>query len=119
MNYLLETAQAISALGFLTYGIGCLTTQKMRHEFIRYGLPQMRVLTGVLQIAAAMGLAAGYLVSEFALLAALGLSLMMIVALGVRLKIKDPFSGFLQALTCLLLNLFIFQGHLVRFLSKN
>ena len=119
MNYLLETAQAISALGFLSYGVGCLTTQKMRLEFIRFGLPQMRVLTGVLQIAAAGGLALGYLVSEFALLAALGLSLMMVVAIWVRLKIKDPLSGFLQALGCLLLNLFVFQGHMVRFLSKH
>ena len=114
MNHLLETAQAISAVGFLAYGIGCLTTQRMRAEFLRYGLPNLRVLTGVLQIAAAIGLFAGYAYPACALIAATGLSLMMIVAIGVRLKIKDPPAGFLQALVCFLLNAFVVQGYLIR-----
>jgi len=111
MNHLLETAQAISAVSFLAYGIGCLTTRAMRAEFLRYGLPRLRVLTGILQIAAALGLFAGYAYPMCALLAATGLSFMMIVALGVRLKIKDPPAGFLQALACFLLNAFVVQGY--------
>ena len=114
MNHLLETAQAISAIGFLVYGIGCLTTQAMRAEFLRYGLPSLRVLTGALQIAAAIGLFAGYVYPVCALIAALGLSFMMIVAIGVRWKIKDPLAGFLQALVCFLLNAFVVQGYLIR-----
>ncbi len=39
---------------------------------------------------------------------------MMIVAIGVRSKIKDPAVGFLQALVCFLLNAFIVQGYLIR-----
>jgi uncharacterized membrane protein YphA (DoxX/SURF4 family) len=114
MNHLLETAQAISAVGFLVYGIGCLTTKAMRAEFLRYGLPKLRVLTGVLQIAAAIGLFAGYVYPVCALIAATGLSSMMIVAIGVRWKIKDPPAGFLQALVCFLLNAFVVQGYLIR-----
>ena len=114
MNHLLETAQAISAVGFLAYGIGCLTTRTMRAEFVRYGLPQLRLLTGTLQIAAALGLFAGYAYPVCALLSAGGLSLMMLVAIGVRLKIKDPAAGFLQALACFLLNAFVVQGYLSR-----
>jgi len=114
MNHLLETAQAISAIGFLVYGIGCLTTQAMRAEFVRYGLPELRVLTGVLQIAAAIGLFLGYVYPVCALIAAMGLSFMMVVALGVRWKIKDPFAGFLQALVCCLLNAYVVQGYLIR-----
>lgn len=118
MNHLLETAQAISALGFVGYGIGCLTTQRMQAEFVRYRLPQLRVLTGTLQIAAGMGLILGYAFPLLAMLASLGLSLMMIVALGVRLKIKDPVSGFLQALACLFLNVFVFKGYLLMLIAK-
>jgi uncharacterized membrane protein YphA (DoxX/SURF4 family) len=114
MNHLLEAAQAISALGFLAYGIGCLIIPRMRAEFDRYGLPQLRVLTGCLQIAAAIGLVLGYARPVCAVLASLGLSLMMIVALWVRLKIKDPAVGFLQAFVCLLLNLFVCTGYLSR-----
>jgi uncharacterized membrane protein YphA (DoxX/SURF4 family) len=114
MNHLLETAQAISALGFLAYGTGCLVTGTMRVEFARYGLPRLRVVTGTLQIAAALGLLAGYIYPVCALLAATGLSLMMIVAIGVRLKIKDPLAGFLQALVCFLLNAFVVHGYLIR-----
>ena len=118
MNHLLEAAQAISALGFLGYGIACLTTRRMQAEFVRYRLPQLRVLTGTLQIAAGMGLVLGYAYPWLAMLASLGLSLMMIVALGVRLKIKDPVAGFLQALACLLLNGFVFRGYLLRLMAE-
>lgn len=117
MNHLLEIAQAISACGFLAYGLGCLTTRRMREEFLRYRLPQLRVLTGTLQIVAAAGLFFGYRYPICAVLAALGLSLMMIVACGVRLRIKDPATGFLQALVCLLLNTFVFQGYLIRLIG--
>lgn len=86
----------------------------METEFLRFGLPRLRLLTGTLQIAAAAGLFAGYAYPMCALLAATGLSLMMIVAIGVRLKIKDPFAGFLQALMCFLLNAFVVQGYLIR-----
>lgn len=118
MNHVLDTAQAISALGFLAYGTACLTAKRMRAEFERFGLPHLRRLTGLLQIASAGGLMLGYLHPLPAMLAALGLSLMMTVALGVRLKIRDPLSGFLQALTCLLLNLFIFRELLLRILGR-
>ena len=72
----------------------------------------------MLQIAAGIGLIAGYAYPICALLSAMGLSLMMLVALWVRVKIKDPLGGFLQALVCLLLNLFVFQGYLVRLLHR-
>ncbi len=86
----------------------------MRSEFSRYQLPHLRILTGCLQIAASLGLLLGYWFPACALFASLGLCLMMLVALRVRLKIKDPFSGFLQALACLLLNLTVFIGFLLR-----
>lgn len=118
MNHLLEVSQAISAAGFFCYGTACLVTQRMKNEFTRYRLPGMRVWTGVLQIAAGIGLVAGYVYPVFALLASLGLSVMMVVAVWVRWRIKDPVGGFLQALACLALNLFVFQGSLARIMQK-
>lgn len=118
MNHLLEVAQAISAAGFLGYGVACLVTRRMRKEFARYQVPELRMLTGALQIAAGIGLVVGYAYPISALVASLGLSLMMLVALWVRFRIKDPFSGFLQALVCFLLNLFVFQGYLIRVMQK-
>jgi uncharacterized membrane protein YphA (DoxX/SURF4 family) len=107
MNHLFETAQAISAVGFLAYGLGCLLSPAMRNEFARFGMPQWRIITGILQIAASVGLFVGFAYPVCALLAATGLSLMMCVAVGVRVKIKDPPAGFLQALGCFFLNAFI------------
>jgi hypothetical protein len=72
------------------------------------------VVTGTLQVGAAVGLVAGYIYPLCALLASVGLSLMMIVAIGVRLKIKDPLGGFLQAFVCFLLNAFIAYGYSMR-----
>jgi uncharacterized membrane protein YphA (DoxX/SURF4 family) len=107
MNHLFKTAQAISAVGFLAYGLGCLLSPAMRNEFARFGMPQWRIITGILQIAASVGLFVGFAYPVCALLAAIGLSLMMCVAVGVRVKIKDPPAGFLQALGCFFLNAFI------------
>ncbi len=90
----------------------------MKKEFLRYGLPKMRVLTGSLQVAAAIGLLVGYAYPYCAILASLGLSLMMLVALAVRLKIKDPVAGFLQALSCFILNLFVFAGYVFVLIKK-
>lgn len=119
MNRLLNVAQATSALGFLGYGIASLTTQRMRSEFVRFGLPHLRPMIASLQIAAGVGLLLGYAYPVCALLAAGGLTLMMGVAVGVRLKIKDPLSGFIQALACLLLNLFVFREHMLRLVGKS
>lgn len=118
MNHLLEVSQAISAAGFFGYGTACLVARSMKGEFARYRLPQMRVWTGVLQIAAGIGLVAGYAFPICAVLASLGLSAMMLVALWVRWRIKDPVGGFLQALACLVLNAFVFQGYLARMIQK-
>ena len=118
MNNPVEAAQVLSALGFAGYGVGCLTLKRMEAEFLRFRLPNMRVATGILQIAASAGLFLGLAYPTLALPASLGLCLMMLCAMWVRLRIKDPFSGFLQAAACFVLNLYIFQARLLEFLQK-
>ena len=103
----------VSALCFGGYGMGCLLLPGMRREFERFGLPRMRVLTGLLQLGASVGLVAGFWWPPLGMLSALGLSGMMVVATVVRIRIGDPWSGRIQALGCLVLNGCIAIGHLV------
>jgi hypothetical protein len=118
MNNPAKAAQVISALGFAGYGISCLVLERMRAEFARFRLPGLRLVTGVLQIAASAGLLLGLHHSWMALLAALGLCLMMLCAMWVRIRIKDPLTGFLQAFVCFMLNLYILREHLLDFLQR-
>lgn len=103
-----------SALSFLFFGLGCLTSSRLKNEFIRYGYPHRRVLTGYLQLLGAIGLLLGYwLTAYIALSAATGLCLLMILGFGVRLKIKDSFwvslPAFLYASVSLYLCIHYFQ----------
>ncbi len=86
----------------------------MRREFVRFGMPRWRVITGVLQIGASVGLVLGFVYPAAAVLAATGLSMMMLVALVVRVRIRDPLTGFLQAMGCLVLNVYVVWKHLER-----
>jgi len=79
-----------SSLSFLFFGISCLFTEQMRNEFIRYGLSKHLKLVGILQILGALGLGLGYLFLPYlSVVAAVGLSILMLFGFGVRLKIKD------------------------------
>jgi hypothetical protein len=112
MNNPVEVAQVISALGFAGYGMSCLTLERMRSEFLRFRLPGLRIATGMLQIVASAGLLIGLRHPWIALSAALGLCAMMLCAMWVRLRIRDPLWGFLQAFVCFVLNLYIVCEHL-------
>ena len=70
-----------SALSFLGYGSACFLSPYMKREFARYRLAAQRTLVGGLQWCAAIGLA-----------------LMMLVAVGVRIKIQDTLLKTIPAL---------------------
>lgn len=93
-----------SALSFLGYGLGCFYSDYLKGEFRRYQLSAQCRLVGVLQCAAAMGLLAGFALPWVGQAAAGGLALMMLVALGVRIRIGDSFVQMLPALGYLALN---------------
>ena len=77
-------------------------------EFERYGMPQYRKLTGILQILASIGLLAGFFNIWFVLISSLGLALQMICGVAVRVKIKDSLAQAFPALFFCFLNIFIF-----------
>jgi len=97
---LTTTLSVFSSLCFIIYAIQCLTTARMRVEFERYGLPQLRRLIGVLQVLAAIGLLVGLRWRPALTISSGGLMLMMIAALAVRVRIRD---GIVQSLPAVLL----------------
>lgn len=97
-----------SALSFVFFGIACLSSQRLKKEFIRYGLPHFRTLTGVLQLLGAAGILIGYWELSLQIFSTLGLSILMFLGVGVRIKIKDSLIQTLPALFYFLLNTYLF-----------
>ena len=93
-----------TALAFLYYGLACLFSDFTRSEFERYGIPQFRVLTGILQLCGALGIAIGLYYPLFGVLAASGLSLLMLSGFIVRIRIKDSLLKTLPSFLLMIVN---------------
>ena len=92
-----------SAFSFIFFGILCLFSNYMKSEFVRYGLERYQKLVGILQITGAIGLFVGQCSFFFIQgLAALGLSILMLLGFLTRLRIRDSLlqssSSFFYAL---------------------
>ena len=96
-----------SAISFLGYGLACFLSASLKREFDRYRLGSQRALIGGFQFCAALGLLAGLTQPWMGRVAAGGLALMMMVAVGVRIKIKDTFLQTTPALFYMLLNTYL------------
>lgn len=109
-EYLWYTKAVIlfSGISFLFFGISCLFSEFMVLEFKRYGLETYRVLVGVLQLFGAFGLFLGFYAKNWAILASLGLFILMTSGFLVRIKIRDPFLLALPSFFYAVLNLFLF-----------
>jgi len=89
---------------FLFFGSSCLLFPRMRTEFQRYGIPQFRVVTGVLQILGAIGLLVGFYVAWLGLASSIGLFLLMSAGVVVRRWIKDSWLQSIPAIFYMLLS---------------
>lgn len=96
-----------SALSFLGYGAACFLSDSLKREFERYRFGPQRALIGGLQLCAALGLLTGLSQPWIGRAAAAGLALMMLVAVGVRIRIKDSFLQTTPALFYLALNAYL------------
>jgi predicted acyltransferase len=101
------TLVLFSALSFLGYGLGCFFSDYVKGEFRRYQLSAQCKLVGVLQCLAFLGLIAGFTVPWLGQAAAAGLAMMMLVAFGVRIRIRDSVPQMLPALGYLALNAYL------------
>ena len=79
----------------------------MHAEFIRYKLLRFKVLTAILEILGALGLIAGIYIPWILMISSGGLSLLMLFAFIIRIKLRDAFYLILPSLFYLLLNLYI------------
>ncbi len=97
----------VSSLAFILYGTHCLTSATMEREFVRYGLGNLRVFTGWLQLLGGLGLIVGLWWPTASLISSGGLALLMLCGLITRLRLRDPFHLMLPALLLMLLNTFL------------
>ena len=96
-----------SAISFFTYGSACFFSASTKREFDRYQLGSQRTLVGGLQLCAAIGLLAGLSQPWMGRAASAGLAIMMLVAVGVRIKSKDTLPQTTPALLYLALNAYL------------
>ena len=102
------TLTILNSIAFLIYGFLCIFTKHMVEEFKEFGLSQFRTLTGVLEICGAAGSLVGYFwSSHLYIFSTSGLTLLMLLGVYTRVKIKQPLKQSFQALSLLLLNAFL------------
>ncbi len=102
-----EAIILFSALSFLVYGAGCFTSRHLRDEFVRYGFSRERRLIGFLQICGSLGLIAGMWLPWLGKGGAGGLALMMLVAILVRIRIRDSFLKTTPAILYFFVNTYL------------
>ena len=107
MQTSITIAAALSSVSFLLYGASLFGSHAMVAEFERYRLAPYRTLTGALEIVAGVGLLAGLRFRPLLLLSAGGLAGMMLGAIIVRLRARDPLLSTIPAVLLLCLNVFI------------
>ena len=79
----------------------------MKKEFKRWGLESKRKMIAYCQLVGGAGLLLGLESNTVLILSSSFLGVMMLVAIGVRIKIKDNISDILPALAYLVLSVMI------------
>ena len=113
MIYLQYFLQVVAGLGILNVWLLRYSqsteyrggkSSSMRGEFESYGLPSVTVyIVGFLKIVSAIGLISVTLLPQLTVPSAILLAALMIGAVGMHLKISDPFKKSVPALTMLVL----------------
>jgi hypothetical protein len=99
---------------FLIYGGLCLSSLSMVEDFQRFGLERLRMLTGLLEVLGGSGLLVGLKWPPALSISSAGLSLLMLIAFGVRLKMRDSIVQSLPSLALMLVNAYILVKSLQR-----
>ncbi|WP_069661198.1 DoxX family protein [Arcticibacter eurypsychrophilus] len=104
---LLNILTLISAVSFLYYGITFFSNSGMKEEFERYGLNKFREFIGYLQLLGGLGLLVGLFSQPILIISSGGLSLLMMIGFGVRLKMKDALLLCLPSFIFMIINFYI------------
>lgn len=103
-----EVLVLFSSFSFVAYGVAFFTSSKMKEEFIRFGLAKFGALTATLEIFGALGLLLGLVFPPLLVFSAGGLSLLMLLGVAVRIRIKDPWLVIVPAFSFFVLNAYLF-----------
>ena len=98
-----------TAISFIIYGINSFISNRMILEFRRWGLEKRRKEIGGFQLASGLGILIGLHLNSILIVSSVGLIIMMIVAVYVRIRIKDNISEIIPALAYLILGIIILQ----------
>jgi hypothetical protein len=101
---LLVPLVALSAVPFLYYGLACIWSPRLQDEYLRYGIPNLRVVSGILQLLGAAGVVIGLVVAPLGATAAAGLCIMMVLGVGVRVRMRDCVRLMVPATSLALIN---------------
>ena len=108
MNIFASLLALFSGVTFVAYGTLCVFTRSLDAEFERYGFAAHQKSIGLLELCGGLGLLAGLYYPPLLAAAALGLTALMIGAVFVRFRLRDPFILCAPAILLLGINLFLF-----------
>lgn len=85
----LSVLALISGISFLYYGSRILFRIRLREEFARYGMPNVRTFVGVMELLGGAAVLLGLAVAPLGAFGAGGLTLLMVLGLILRIRIHD------------------------------
>tara|TARA_A100000164_G_C21513601_1_gene588153 strand:+ start:267 stop:605 length:339 start_codon:yes stop_codon:yes gene_type:complete len=103
----LQILTLISGISFVYYGFSSFFSKKMKTEYKRWGYPEQRFMIGSLQLLGGLGLFLGFIFDPLIPLSSASLMLLMLAAIGVRIKIEDQPLRMIPALFYAVLNFLI------------
>ena len=107
MDYFLTTV-LFTGISFVAYGINSFISKRMKKEFKRWGLENKQKIIAFCQLVGGIALLLGLEWNTILILSSAFLGVMMLVAIGVRIKVKDNISDILPAFAYLVLSAMIF-----------
>ena len=99
-----------TAISFISYGLNSFISKKMISEYERWGLEERRKQIGGIQLICGLGILIGLKYNFILIPSSILLIIMMLVAVYVRIKIKDNISEILPAIAYLVLGIIILKG---------
>tara|TARA_B100000401_G_C52571324_1_gene608114 strand:- start:239 stop:574 length:336 start_codon:yes stop_codon:yes gene_type:complete len=96
-------------ISFIAYGLNSFISNKMILEFKRWGLEKRRKVIGGFQLACGIGIIIGLWSNYILIVSSILLIIMMLVAVYIRIRIKDNISEILPAVAYLILGIIILQ----------
>ena len=103
-----------SGVSFIFFGLACFFSDVFMNEFDRYGLSKFLNIVGFFQLLGGMGCIIGIFYRKLLIISSLGLSVMMLLGVGVRVKINDTLIQTLPALIYLIINTTIFIDLMIK-----